>query len=77
MYLRARTVPEGANKGFIFHDEAEDDRSLLVRNFSAALLLGCVIFSFDLLLLVVLNYPSWVEKVIPGLTILGLPMFPK
>jgi hypothetical protein len=33
----------------------------------AALLLGCVIFSFDLLLLVVFNYPNWVEKVIPDL----------
>jgi hypothetical protein len=76
-YLQARILPAGANRGFIFHDEAEDDRSLMVRNVSAALLLGCAIFSFDLLLVVVFNAPNWVEKIIPDLTMLGLPVFPK
>jgi hypothetical protein len=76
MYLRGRTLPEGRNAGFIFHDEAEDDRNLLVRNFSAGLGLGCVIFAFDLLLVVVFNYPDVVEKLIPELKMLGLPILP-
>jgi hypothetical protein len=76
-YLRGRTLPEGTNRDFVFHDECEDDQNLLNRNFSGAMVLGSAIIVFDCVLAIAFNWPHWVEKAIPDLQMLGLPVFPK